>query len=276
MANFYKNSPLEGINWRFIGKNILIALAIFIVILIILIIWLRHYTEHGQEVQVPQLVGMKVEDADTLLAKDRLLLQVIDSTFSRAVPLGTIVDQNPPAFSHVKHDRAIYIVVNARTRKHVILPELHDISYRQAENMLRQIGLQVGEVSYEPSEYRDLVIGVMHHGENIENGIQLEEGSVVDLVVGIGQGTEMVFVPELRGMTLTQARATLLGQHLTMGAPNYDEQPNEEQDQEFVIYSQDPLPDKSIREGSSVKVWLSTDPEKAIIADTHEDEEEFF
>ncbi len=276
MAKTGKNTPLEGVDWRFIGKNVLIAVIIFVVGLTVLFFWLRRYTEHGQEVQVPQLVGLNIEDADSLLAKDRLTLTVIDSTFSRAVPLGTIVDQNPPALSHVKHDRTIYVVVNARTRKHVILPELHDMSYRQAENTLRQMGLQVGEVTYEPSEYRDLVIGMMHKGENIEQGLRLEEGSVVDLIVGIGQGTELVFVPNLSGMTITQARATLLSQHLTLGAAHYDTIPQQGEELEFVVYTQEPLPDKSIREGNSVKVWLSTDPQKALMVHVQDDEEEFF
>ena len=93
----------------FIIKNLLIALAIGIVLLVILLSYLKRYTEHGVEVEVPNITGMYLEEAQTILTHEGLQMEVVDSTFSKKVPLGTIVEQTPVPNSHCKHGRSIYV-----------------------------------------------------------------------------------------------------------------------------------------------------------------------
>ena len=261
---------------RFVLVNIAVAAVVAIVALTVLLVWLRDYTQHGVEVEVPQVTGLYVVEAETLLRGERLNLQVIDSTFSRKVPLGTIVEQNPPAQSHAKCGRTVYVIVNASQHKQVVLPELHDVSYRQAENMLKQLGLQVGDVFYEPSQYRDLVIDLRLDTLSLEAGARIEEGSVITLVIGQGQGTEMVTVPDLRGKHLNEIRSLLLSQHLTLGSYTYDEEPTEENKDEYIVYAQQPSAGQSLLEGSSVTIQLSTNWEKVVTEDNEQDEETFF
>lgn len=267
--------------WRtqtsaFIVKNLLLAGIICVIILAAVVLWLKRYTEHGIEVDVPELIGLTIPEAQILVEDAGLRLEVIDSTYSHKVALGTIVEQNPPSPSHAKHNRTLYVIVNARTRKQVVMPELRDMSYRQVESSIRQLGLAVDTVMYEPSEYRDLVLDLKIDTMSIQPGQRLAEGTAIALVVGRGLGTEMVMVPDLRGQSLQDVRTCLLNSLLILGAYDYDIEPTEENEAQYMVYQQTPEAGSMILEGSAVNVSLSTDQEKVVTADNEKNEDSFF
>ncbi|MCQ2345961.1 MAG: PASTA domain-containing protein [Paludibacteraceae bacterium] len=245
-------------------------------VLVIVVFCLKRYTDHGVEVEVPQITGLYLEEAQQLVLENQLQILVVDSTFSSKVPLGTIVEQNPVPMTHVKRHRTIYVVLNARQRRQVPLPELHDLSYRQAQNMLTSLGLIVDSIEYEPSEYKDLILDTRCGNQSVETGKMLTEGTHLILVVGFGQGTEMVPVPDLRGLNQRDARQLLLNNRLTLGAAEYDAEVTEENADRFVVYSQSPAADEMYLEGSSVSVKLSMDLEKTVTEDNEDNEENFF
>lgn len=254
--------------WRensliFILKMFALAAIIGAGIVVAVIYWLSQYTHHGEEVGVPDITGMYITEADMLLRGQDLQLVVVDSTYSKKVPLGTIVEQNPPADALVKHGRYIYVVVNARAVRQVLLPKLTDMSLRQAEAALRTAGLSVEDIEYEPSEYKDLVLDVKRGEESLAEGTRLPEGSSVILVVGFGIGTEQVSVPDLTGLSISAARARLLECRLIPGAVNYLEELTEDNAAQFVIYDQTPAPDELLLEGSRVNVSATTDAMRA-------------
>lgn len=261
---------------KFVVTNILIAAGVAVVLFVSVVIWLRHYTLHGKEVTIPQVTGMTQEEAEIVLRGSGLYLVVVDSTYSDKAPLGTVVEQTPPALSHAKPDRPVYVVMNARTKQLIPLPELHDVSYRQAEATLRSIGLRVAKVEYEPSLYPDNVLDVRAGGLSLNEGTRLPEGSGVTLVVGRRQGNSMVSVPSLLGMSLAQARSTLLKMGLTIGAYQYDVEPTPETLERYIIYQQSPTEGATLQEGSTVNIRLTTDIERAIISDTPQKSDENF
>ena len=260
---------------KFIGWNIVIAIVVGIGILVALIAYLRHYTEHGVEVDVIDVRGLVVAEANPLLADQGLHLVVVDSTYSDKVPFGTIVDQDPKPMSHAKHGRAVYVTINATTKRQVTMPNLQDMSYRQAETTLRGMGLEVDSIyEYEPSEFRDLVLDVQCNGVSVQPGDKLAIGTKVRLVVGFGRGTEEVEVPSVIGLTLQDARSLLLSRRLTIGAVHYDE-PSEEGVTQYV-YRQTPSAGERLIEGETVALRLSADIEKAASGGAAPSEEEWF
>ncbi|MBQ7530398.1 MAG: PASTA domain-containing protein [Paludibacteraceae bacterium] len=261
---------------KFVVTNILIAAFVAVVLFVSVVIWLRHYTLHGNEVTIPQVTGMTQEEAEIVLRGSGLYLVVVDSTYSDKAPLGTVVEQTPPALSHAKPDRPVYVVMNARTKQLIPLPELHDVSYRQAEATLRSLGLKVDKVEYEPSLYPDNVLDVRAGGLSLNEGTRLPEGSGVTLVVGRRQGNSMVTVPNLLGMSLAQARSTLLQMGLTIGAYQYDVEPTPETLESYIIYQQSPTEGATLQEGSTVNINLTTNLERAIISDTPQKSDENF
>jgi len=268
-------TPFLKSNTGFMILQLALAAAVSVILLFVLYKWLCRYTAHGHEVEVPQITGLNVQEANMLLQGNQPKREVIDSTYSHKVPLGTIVEQNPAQESHVKKGRTIYVVVNARQRRQVVLPDLIDVSYRQAENTLRQQGLNVSEVVYEPSAYRDLVLDIRQGEQSLPAGSRLTEGSSVVLVVGAGLGEGTSTVPDLTGRTLADARALLLATRLTLGSYEYDTPPEENED-DYVVYSQEPAPGEELREGQSVSIRLSTNLEKAATTRQKTDEDEFF
>ena len=260
----------------FVTTNLIAAVIVAIVLFMIALGWLKGYTLHGKEVVIPSVVGMSQEESEVVLRGSGLYLVVVDSTYSDKAPLGTIVEQTPPALSHAKPNRPVYVVMNARTKRLIPLPELHDVSYRQAEATLRSIGLKVGEVLYEPSLYPNNVLDIRDGETSIEVGTRLPEGTEVTLVIGRQQGNQMVTVPALLGMSLSQARATLLSVGLTIGAYTYDEEPTPETLDSYIIYQQIPLEGATLQEGSTVNIMLSTNLERAITTDEQQNEENFF
>ena len=178
---------------KFVAVNVVLALLIGIGILIALIAYLRRYTEHGVEVEVADVRGMVEAEAQLKLDGQDLVLVVIDSTYSDKVPFGTIVDQNPQPGSHAKHGREVYVTINATMKRQVSMPNLQDMSYRQAETTLRGMGLVVDSVfDYEPSAYRDLVLDVKSNDVSVVPGQKVPVGTKVRVVVGFGRGTEQV------------------------------------------------------------------------------------
>jgi beta-lactam-binding protein with PASTA domain len=258
---------------QFVVLNVVLALLVFVGILVGLIAWLRTYTEHGIEVEVMDVRGLVEEEAQPLLADQGLHLVIIDSTYSDKVPFGTIVDQDPKPNSHAKHGRSVYVTINATTKRQIVMPDLQDMSYRQAETTLRGLGLEVDTVyDYEPSEFRDLVLDVKSNGVSVLPGQKIPVGTLVRLVVGFGRGTEEVEVPSVIGMTLQDARKMLLSNRLTLGAVSYDE-PAEEGVIQFV-YKQIPAAGEKLLEGETVTLRLSKDIEKAARGNNSQEPEE--
>lgn len=247
----------------FLGINILLAIVVVVIILVSLIAYLKSYTQHGVEVEVSNVRGLAKEDAEAVLDQQGLRLVVIDSTYSEKVPFGTIVEQDPMPDSHAKLGRAVYVTVNASGKRQIPMPNLQDMSYRQAETTLRGLGLIVDTIyDYEPSAFRDLVLDVKAHGQSVQPGEKIAVGTKVRLVVGFGRGTEEVEVPSVIGMSPVDARRVLLSHRLTVGAVTCDEAVEEDGTPLFV-YQQIPAAGEKLIEGETVALKLTMDPEKA-------------
>ncbi len=242
----------------YILKNLLIAVGIIVVLAWAALIGLDFYTHHGESEVIPDLRGSYLEEAQVILQKKGLYAQVIDSVYVRDKKLGTIIDQIPPANSSVKSNRPVYVIINSRSVRQVALPEINDVSYRQADAMLQSIGLSVSNVEYAPSEYKDLVSDVKFHGRSILPGTRIPEGSSVVLVVGSGLGESQAMAPALKGMGLEQAKQEISSASLILGAVNYDVPPSGNDDQ-YIIYRQHPSAGTSLSTGSRIDVYLTTD-----------------
>ena len=264
-----KEYSKSSINWRMVLINVTAAVALIAILVGVLVFGLRKYTQHGVEITVPKITTMHIAEANILAEAEGLRVEVIDSTYSTKVPLGTIVK--------VKSGRTIYVIQNARFRRPVIIPELRDISYRQAEATIKSLGLGIAEIVYEPSTYKNIILDVRLNDSSLVAGARLEEGTQVTLVVGKGKGEKQVTVPHLAGKSMEEARSWLLAHSLTLGSVEYDIEPDEETQGQYIIYQQTPQSGTVVVEGTSVNIKLTTDIEKALITGGEEnDEEDFF
>jgi beta-lactam-binding protein with PASTA domain len=265
LNNFWKNS-LGG----FILKRLLLAIVIFVALVWVTIALIDVYTHHGESETVPDLRGLYVEEADLLLNNHGLYSVVIDSVFVRDKKLGTIIEQIPAVNSTVKRNRPIYLIINSRQVRMIPVPDVNDVSFRQADAMLKSIGLNVSSVEYSPSEYKDLVIAIKYRGRNISSGMRVPEGSSLVLVVGSGLGGEELPVPGIKGMSLEAGTEEALNGSMVIGAVEYDVEPSGNEDK-YVIYRQRPAEGKSVPAGTRIDVWLSKD--KSMLNKVFEEDE---
>lgn len=242
-------------------KNILIAIAIIIGLVWASFILINIYTNHGKTELVPNLKGLSFQEAEMLLGNHNLKMKIIDSIYTKEAKLGSVLEQNPAPKSIVKPGRFVYLVVNSKTVRQVPLPQILETSLRQAEAMLNSVGLQVENISYSPSDYKDLVLEVLYKGKPIKSGTKINEGSAIVLVVGNGFGGEKSAVPSLQGMNLNEARNALTAAAYNVGGVIYDEEPSGDDD-EYFVYKQRPIAGDPISIGARIDIWLSKDKNK--------------
>jgi len=74
------------------------------------------------------------------------------------------------AGSKVKEGRIVFVTVNALTSQMATIPEVEDLSFRQAYAILRARGFEKIEIEYVPGDFKDLALGVELHGRVLQKG----------------------------------------------------------------------------------------------------------
>ena len=94
------------------------------------------------------------------------------------------MSQDPAPGQLVKRGRKIYLSISTLNPPQVEMPNLIDLSLRQAENMLKTNDLRLGQVVYKPSRYVNAVLEQRYKGRIIRQGTRLPYHSEITLVVG--------------------------------------------------------------------------------------------
>ena len=115
---------------------------------------------------------------------------MIDSIYDSEKVPGTVLDQDPAPNSNVKENRMIYLTINATQPPDVKMPDLVDVSFRQAEAMLQSFGLITGEITYKADLAKNAVLEQRYRNKIIKPGTMLPKGSEIDLVLGDGLGED--------------------------------------------------------------------------------------
>jgi eukaryotic-like serine/threonine-protein kinase len=100
---------------------------------------------HGREVNMPNLVGKSVTEANSLLRSRGLVLRVADRLYSE-LPINVVVRQSPPPGMLMKVSQQAHVVLSLGQRQ-LQIPLLEGNSLRASRIELLRGGLQVGEVS---------------------------------------------------------------------------------------------------------------------------------
>lgn len=224
--------------------------------------WLRFYTLHGTSSRVPDLKGMALEEASSMLASRELRAMVIDSVYTDQLPKGSVVDQDPKPGVEVKPGRKVYVVINANQPKMIDMPKLVDLSKRQAISVLDIIGLKVKELQYRPDPCVDCVIAQLYNGTPIAPESRIRRGEAITLVLGSGDKGERVPVPDLGGLTNAEVQMVLNMASLNLGVLVECEGCNTKADSTFArVKRQSPMAstNQRIPLGSTIDIWLTAD-----------------
>lgn len=149
--------------------------------------WLDYYTRHNEAVIVPDVKGLSMNEAKSFLDNTGLRYNVIDSVFSNDVAPGAIVEVVPEPGSKVKEGRIVFVTINALTAQMAIIPEVADLSFRQAYALLRSLGFKNIEVKFVPGDYKDLAVGVERNAQMINRGERVPLASTLTLIISNGE-----------------------------------------------------------------------------------------
>ena len=169
-------------------KQIFLMVSVVFIVFFLAYNLLMIYTKHNRYIEVPNLSGLNLDDAIDVLKKNRLKYEVLDSSkFFAEIPNYSVISQIPLDKELVKKNRKIYLNVNPRNFQKVSLPNVIQITKRNAESILTALGFQVLEYNYVDNIGKDMVLDVLYEGEKILPGQKIPMNSALSLILGNGK-----------------------------------------------------------------------------------------
>lgn len=217
-------------------KHLLLMLAISVAIVFLVFFFIKIYARQGKEFELPNMVGANIED---MRADDALDVRfvIIDSVYNEHDEGGRILTQDPKAGTMVKKGRKVYVSISAYSADKTYLPDLCDLSLRQAISQLYSMGLQAGTLRFVESPDRNAVLSLSQNGRTLQAGQEVSRGSRIDMVVGLGDEGGYSVVPFVIGKTAKEARRDVLTASLNVGREIYDVGASRAK---AVVYRQEP------------------------------------
>jgi beta-lactam-binding protein with PASTA domain len=203
-------------------KHVFLSIVIFFGVAIALMQYLSVFTQHGEEIEVPDLSNLPVDELEQLIIENELRFSIVDSTYISGKQPGLVYEQDPKPGSKVKRNRTIYISITSSNTPKVKLPELIDLSLRKATIDLKNAGLNLGQLIMRPDIANNVVLEMQIGGNKVYPGRELPRGSSVDFVVGIYNVDSLVPIPNLLGLTIEEARFYLSESALYLGRVGYE------------------------------------------------------
>ena len=229
-----------------------------IIVMWIIAMLLGFFTHHSQAITVPDLTGLKMEDLDSYLSERHLDYKIIDSVYNSNGKKGTVISQDPYPNSTVKSGRKIYVTVIAKLPERTTVPDLKDLTLRQAMAVLETYGLKVGKLQYVPDIAKNAVLKQTYKGNVVELGAMIMKGSAIDLVIGRGNKNEKASVPFLLGKSRAEAIKMINQYSLNVGSETFEDGADTSNAR---VYRQSPAYSKktALSLGSSINIWYRSD-----------------
>lgn len=237
--------------------NLFIIIALAIIIIEAVFYSLKDYTRHGEEIVVPDFVG---KDCDSVLEQYSEVFNfvLLDSVYSKSYPEGSFYQQDPLPNSNVKKGRNLYYVKVSEAPEKVVMPNLRNLSLRQAMVLLKSNGLKVSELEFVDHFAKNAVVEQRYDGEVIEPGTEIVKGSAVKLLVGYGRGDKKTHLPNLLTAPKENVKNLIHEASLNMGMENYMDY---DENERYRVYKMEPAYDIQtlVTLGSTVDVWYRSE-----------------
>ncbi|MCH7877909.1 MAG: PASTA domain-containing protein [candidate division Zixibacteria bacterium] len=167
----------------------------------------------GSAFELPNIVGMERSEAEEVLEKLGLKLNVTSEEYNPSFRDGAVLSQYPLSGTRVKSGRGIKVVTSLG-EKDIIIPQITGVSVRQAKLDLETVGLRIGEISW---TYTDTLPEKLVVFAFPGPGDTVSIGSRVNVLVNRGRGRGVTFMPNLIGLSLDEARDMLIKKGLKVG-----------------------------------------------------------
>jgi eukaryotic-like serine/threonine-protein kinase len=252
------------ITQRPLWLNILSGLVLALGIFFLFILSLRWITHHGSSLTVPSVAGKQINEASSILKKSGFDFEVEDSVYVDTVPPLTVIRQIPEADEVVKSNRKIELLISMAVAPEVQMPNLVGYSFRNAEMVLKNLGLKLGDTTFKTDFAKYAVLEQLVGGNSIVPGARIKMGTRVSLVLGNGVGNRDMLVPVITGMQFCDAKEVIEGQGLALGSVLGFNNENITDTCHAYVVRQNPehfddfKKEQYIRSGQTIDVWLQT------------------
>lgn len=199
-------------------------------------------------VEVPKITGMKFDDATKLLQSVGLEFTVVSEQFNENYPKDYVIKQNPSSGIKVKESRQILLTLSKGTES-VIVPYLIGKDESRARTEITNLELNIGNITYEAND--SISKGIVLR-QFPKSGSKAGYNTNVDLV--ISSGMDEILVPNLYGLTFTEAQIQLEEIGLRMGEVTY--QKNETYIPNTII-SQSPQSGETVHGGALINIIIT-------------------
>jgi len=221
--------------------------AVVVVVLGAMLVLLKIFTPAAtDQVAVPDLQGLTVAQATTLLKNTSLLLGDQLSQASTERPKDTIISQSPGRDIMVSKGSTVDIVISTGPGQ-VAVPQLADLtSPDDARVALGKVGLSLGTVTQENA---DAPAGTVLRSDP-EAGTMVDPGTSVSIWISSG----LIEIPNVVGYPATQAQAELANAGFNVESIAQVDTSVAE----GTVLSQDPVGGGTAAQGSTVTLTVST------------------
>ncbi len=236
--------------------HLAIVILSFFIFLWIIFRMLGSYTRHDKVFVMPDFIGQNMNEVINSYSNDFNFI-LIDSVYPKHQTPGAIVQQDPLPGSKVKMGRNVYCIIVAQTPEKTTMPNLNNLSLRQALVLLESSGLQVKELVYVDYFARNAICKQLFKGEVIEPGAELIKGDKITLEVGIGTDQKKAKVPNLIGSYASDVQRLLNLSGLNIGNETFDDQ---DSIQYMRVTKMQPGPSsRYVVPGTAISVWYRSE-----------------
>ncbi len=168
--------------------NIVMMVLIIVAVPVGALYMLDSFTHHGEKIEVPNVLGKSLYDAETMLKDRGLVALVVDSMYDKSAPRGSVLEQSPKSGYEVKGGRMVYLTVNLKGEPMAQVPDVvgHG-SLREAVALLQSLGFKLTAHKPVLGRPKDLVLGVKQGTRDVHAGETIPRDRPLTLVIGGGE-----------------------------------------------------------------------------------------
>ena len=214
----------------------------------------------NRDIDVPNFIGMKLSD---VVDNDRYkFIWNIEQVYDPNKPEGTIIDQEPKAGTKkTKENSKITLKVNSSGTL-VSIPVVRGLTLEVAKAKIKEAGLVYEVLTVEDDETAEGIV----KGTDPKEGTEVVVNSMVRILVSKGPAEKKVVVPDVIGMSFSEATKTLVDSGLKVSENVVKEKSSKTKNS---VLSTDPLPGVEVAEGAAVTLTVSTgEPEEKTLTIT--------
>ena len=224
------------------SKTVLRAGGALLLLITGVLLW---YNFSGSYKQVPDLTGQTVQQATPALMDLQFGVNEI-AEFSEDIPVGQIIRTDPAAGKKAKVNNPIQVFVSKGQERYVIPLEIVGMSPTEAEKILQELNLKIGDKS---EIYAETVESGKVANTDPLPGSSLKRDTVVN--IQISKGAQPIEIPNVIGKSVEEATAILQAAGFVVNAENkFPIAPFK------IVYSQNPPANSKVAKGSVITIKI--------------------